>query len=68
MSAGVLTGITLVLKLLETSTNVAGTIAKFNAIVGTARAEGRDISVAELSHLAEGNRALTEEVLDLLKE
>lgn len=67
MSPAILTGITLVLKLLATSANIAVTIAKLNALVGMARAEGRDITADELAGLAEGNRALTDEVLDLLK-
>lgn len=67
MSAGVLTGVTVALKLLETSANIAVTIAKLNALVGLARAEGRDITADELADLAEDNRALTDEVLDLLK-
>ena len=62
----ILIGATLVLKLLESASNIQIARAKLNAIVGAARTEGRDITLAELEDLAEGNQALTDEVLSLL--
>ena len=62
----ILLGMTIALKLLETASNVAVARAEMNAIVGAARAEGRDITLAELQDLARGNQELTDEVLLLL--
>lgn len=62
----ILMGMTIALKLLETASNVVEARRKMNAVVGAAQAEGRDITLAELRDLAEGNQALTDEVLLLL--
>lgn len=65
-ASAVVLGMTIALKLLETASNVVEARRKMNAVVGAAQAEGRDITLAELHDLAEGNQALTDEVLGLL--
>jgi len=56
----------LALTLLEGATNVTTAVTKMNVAISVARAEGREITLAELSEIARGNRELTKEVLDLL--
>lgn len=68
MTPAVIIGIQLALTLLEGATNIGVAVSKMNAAIRTARAEGRDITLAELSGIARGNRELTKEVLDLLGE
>jgi len=66
MNPAILIGIQLALTLLEGATNVTTAVTKMNVAISVARAEGREITLAELSEIARGNRELTKEVLDLL--
>lgn len=66
MSPAVLLGIQLALTLLEGVSNATVVITKMNVAIRLARSEGRPITLVELSEIARGNRALTDEVLSLL--
>lgn len=67
MTPAVLVGIQLALALLEGAANATVVITKMNVAINTARSEGREISLEELSEIATSNRELTSEVLALLK-
>jgi hypothetical protein len=66
MTPAVLIGIQLALTLLDGVANATVSITKMNAAITLARSEGRAITLEELSEIARGNRALTDEVLKLL--
>ncbi|MEE8606724.1 MAG: hypothetical protein V3S55_03890 [Nitrospiraceae bacterium] len=67
MNASVLIGIQLALALLDGVANATITITKMNVAINAARAEGREITIEELNAIADSNRALTTEVLSLLR-
>ena len=54
------------LTIIEIAANTTVALVEFRAIVETARAEGRDISDAELKSLADRNQVKLDEVLTLL--
>lgn len=66
MTPAVLIGIQLALTLLDGVANATATVTKMNAAIKLARSEGRAVTLEELSEIARGNRALTDEVLKLL--
>jgi hypothetical protein len=66
MNESVIKGIQLILLLLEGAANATVAVTKLNAAITAARAEGRDITPAELAAAAEINNEKLDEVLALL--